>query len=506
MASPHGFASLTNSGITRTFSSQRYHLLFPQFNKKIQSCSRVSIIICNSQNPSFAVAKRSKIRDLRLFNSVELDGFLTSDDEGEMSEGFFEAIEELERMNREPSDVLEEMNERLSARELQLVLVYFSQEGRDSWCALEVFEWLRKENRVDEETMELMVSLMCAWVKKLIEGKQDVGFVADVLVDMDCVGLKPGFSMIEEAVSIYWEMGEGERAVSFVKEVLRRGIGYQEDRAEGHKVGPAGYLAWKMMVDGKYRDAVNLVIDLKESGLRPEAYSYLIAMTAVVKELNEFAKALRKLKAFSKSGLVTELDPETVGLMEKYQSDLVADGVRLSNWVIQEERPSLRGLGLVHERLLAMYICAGRGLEAERQLWNMKYVGKEADSGLYDIVLAICASQKEEGPIARLVSRTEVMGSVHKKKTLTWLLRGYMKGGHFDDAAETVIKMLDCGLYPEFVDRVAALQGLRKRIRQTGDVETYMKLCKRLSDEELTGPSLFYLHLKKYKLWIIKML
>lgn len=55
---------------------------------------------------------------------------MTSGDEDEMSEGFFEAIEELERMVREPSDVLGEMNERLSARELQLVLVYFAQEGR----------------------------------------------------------------------------------------------------------------------------------------------------------------------------------------------------------------------------------------------------------------------------------------------------------------------------------------------------------------------------------------
>lgn len=300
-------------------------------------------------------------------------------------------------------------------------------------------------------------------------------------------------------------MGEKERAVSFVKEVLKRGIGYyQGDRSEGHKGGPAGYLAWKMMADGKYRDAVNLVIDLKESGLRPEAYSYLIAMTAVVKELNEFTKALRKLKGFSKSGLVAELDPDDVGLIEKYQSDLVADGVRLSNWVIQEEGPSLHGL--VHERLLAMYIIAGRGLEAERQLWNMKFVGKEADSELYNIVLAICASQNEEGPIARLVSRTEIMGSVRKKKTLSWLLRGYMKGGHFDDAAEILIKMLDCGLHPEFLDRVAVLQGVRKRIRQTGDVETYLKLCKRLFDEELTGPCVIYLHMRKHKLWVIKML
>uniref|UniRef100_A0A5B7BE68 Pentatricopeptide repeat-containing protein n=1 Tax=Davidia involucrata TaxID=16924 RepID=A0A5B7BE68_DAVIN len=506
MASAHGFASFTNLGLANSRSSGRYRFLVPQFHPQItvQSCSRVSITVCNNQNSGFVVAKRSKIREFRLFKSVELDRFLTSDDEDEMSEGFFEAIEELERMTREPSDVLEEMNDRLSARELQLVLVYFSQEGRDSWCALEVFEWLRKENRVDKETMELMVSLMCGWVKKLIEGEHEVGDVVDLLVDMDCVGLKPGFSMIEKVISLYWEMERKERAIFFVKEVLRRGIAYSEDDREGNKGGPVGYLAWKMMVEGNYRDAAKLVIHFRESGLKPEVYSYLIAMTAVVKELNELAKALRKLKGFSKASLIAELDVENVGLVEKYQSDLLADGIRLSGWVIQEGGSSF--YGLVHERLLAMYICAGRGVEAERELWEMKLVGKEADGELYDIVLAICASQKEAGAITRLLTRMEVTSSARKKKTLSWLLRGYIKGGHFDNAAETVIKMLDLGLCPEFLDRAAVLQGLRKRIQQPGNLETYLKLCKHLSDADLIGPCLIYLYIKKYKLWIIRML
>ncbi|CAL5386377.1 unnamed protein product [Camellia sinensis] len=164
--------------------------------------------------------------------------------------------------------------------------------------------------------MELMVSLMCEWLKKLIKSKHDVVDVVDLLLDMNCVGLKPNFSMIEKVISLYWDMGKNERAVLFVKEVLRREIAYREDGMEGHKGGPTGYLAWKMMA------------------------------------------------AF-----------------------------------------------MVHERLLAMYICAGRGLEAERQLWGMKLVGKEADGDLYDIVLAICASQKEAGPIAQLMSRMRVASS-----------------------------------------------------------------------------------------------
>lgn len=257
-------------------------------------------------------------------------------------------------------------------------------------------------------------------------------------------------------------------------------------------------------MDGDYHDAVNLVIRFRESGLKLEVYTYLIAMTAVVKELNEFAKALRKLKSFRKSGWIAQLDSENVGLFEKYQSELIAKGRKFSNWVIQEGDPSFNGM--VHERLLAMYICAGQGFEAERQLWAMKMAGKEADTELYDIVLAICASQRASRSVSRLVSRIEVASSVQKKKTLTWLLRGYIKGGHFEDAAEIVIKMLDYGLCPEFLDREAVLQGLRKRIGQFGKVDSYLKLCKRLFEENLAGPCLVYLYMKFYKLWMIKMI
>ncbi|GMI96944.1 hypothetical protein like AT2G30100 [Hibiscus trionum] len=418
-----------------------------------------------------------------------------------MGEGFFEAIEELERMVREPSDILGDMNGRLSARELRLVLVYFSQQGRDSWCALEVFEWLKKENKVDNETMEVMVSITCSWAKKLIENEADVGDVVDLLLEMDCVGFKPGFSMIDKVISMYWEMEKKEEAVLFVENVLRKGIEYEDD--EGEKGGPTAYLAWKMMVDGNYMDAVNLVINLKESGLKPEISSYLIAMTAIVKELNDFAKALRKLKGLAKSGLIAELDDENVELIEKYQANLVAQGLRLSKWAIKEGSSSVHGS--VHERLLAMYICAGRGLEAETQLWEMKVVGKEVGGELYDIVLAICASQKESSSISRLLTRMEVWSSENRRKSLSWLLRGYVKGGHVVSAAETMVKMLEMGLCPEYLDGVAVLQELRKRIQHPPNLETYINLCRRLYDASLIGPCLVYLYIKKYKLWVINM-
>lgn len=183
--------------------------------------------------------------------SVRFDRVLTSESESEMTDGFFEAIDELERMIRDPSDVLNEMTERLSSRELQLVLVYFSQEGRDSYCALEVFDWLRKENRVDGETMELMVSIACGWIERLVGGEHEVDEVVGLLNEMECVGVEPGFSMVEKVVSLYWERGKKDEAVAFVKNVMRRrGVGgyVSGEEGENRRGGPVGYLAWKMMV------------------------------------------------------------------------------------------------------------------------------------------------------------------------------------------------------------------------------------------------------------------
>lgn len=247
MASISGIAGVSNMSLTRSWMSKQssVFLAFHHESSKLRFEPTVSF-----STSTFRIRRNRNIHHLGLCKSVQLDVFTTSDDESEMSEGFFEAIEELERMAREPSDVLQEMNAKLSARELQLVLVYFAQDGRDSWCTLEVFEWLKKENRVDKETMELMVSIMCTWAKKLIEGKSKVEEVVDLLMDMNCVGLDTGFSMIEKVISLYWEFGAKEDAVLFVKEVLRRGIKCSGNGdKDANKGGPAGYLAWKMMVN-----------------------------------------------------------------------------------------------------------------------------------------------------------------------------------------------------------------------------------------------------------------
>ncbi|KAL6865066.1 hypothetical protein ACP4OV_016217 [Aristida adscensionis] len=399
----------------------------------------------------------------------------------------------------------------LSPRELQLVLVYFAQEGRDAYCALEVFDWLRRANRVDGETMELMAAIACGWIERLVGAGGDVADVAALLGEMDCVGVRPGFSLVEKAVALYWDRGEREHAVDFVRDVLRRGglgAGAGGDLSggsgDGEKGGPVGYLAWKMMMDGDYLDAVKLVMEFKESGLKPEVYSYLIGLTALVKEQKEFSKALRQLNSSVKDGSISKLDAESMHNIEKYQSELLSNGVLLSNWAIQEGSSEV--LGLVHERLLSLYTCAGCGLEAERQLWEMKLLGREPDAQLYDVVLAICASQGEAAAVRRLLAGVESTSAGRRKKSMSWLLRGYVKGGFYLDASETLVKMLDLGLFPDYLDRAAVLTALRRNIQESGSLESYMELCKRLSEKDLIGPCIVYLYVHKFKLWMMHMI
>ncbi|XP_078179085.1 pentatricopeptide (PPR) repeat-containing protein [Carex rostrata] len=475
----------------------------------------IRLITLSPRYPSIHVSisyiQSPKFRQLRFHppKSIQLDTILAPYKEEEKGEGFYEAIKELESMTRDPSDVLTDMIERLSSRELQLVLVYFTQEGRDSYCALEVFDWLKKENRVDGETMELMVSIACGWIERLIDTECGVVDVVALIGEMECVGVEPGFSMVEKVVSLYWEKGRKDMAVEFVKEVMRRGGvgGYKigdENRA-GEKAGPVGILAWKTMVDGDYRDAVKLVIEFKETGFKPEVFSYLIGLTALVKEQKEFSKNLRKLNSFIESGKAAELDTHTLFTIEQYQSSLISKAKMLSHWALLEGKDDNLP-GLVHERLLSLYTCAGRGLEAERQLWQMKLLGKEPDRQFFDIVLAICASQNETGAVHRLLAGVDSNNPISRKKSLSLLLRGYMKGGFYLDASDILVQMLDSGLLPEYYYRAAVLQGLRKIMQETGDIEPYVRVCKKLSDMDLVGPCVVYLYMPKYKLWVINML
>ena len=251
-------------------------------------------------------------------------------------------------------------------------------------------------------------------------------------------------------------------------------------------------------------NAVKLVTEFRESGLNPEAYSYIVALTALVKEQKEFSKSLRKLQGLIRAGSVEELNEDSNRLIDGYQSDLLNDGISLSSWAIQEGGATISAA--VHERLLAMYTCAGRGLQAEEQLWAMKLAGKRPDSEICNIVLALCASQNEDAAVRRLLASMEVAAAGPRKKTLQWLLRGYIKGGFYTKAAETLLEMVNAGIHPGYIDCAGVLQGMRMTLQDSASIERYLKLCKRLSDVDLIGPCIVYLRTSgKNTLWVMKM-
>ena len=90
--------------------------------------------------------------------------------------------------------------------------------------------------------------------------------------------------------------------------------------------------------------------------------------------------------------MIAELDDDCTRHIENYQSDTIKNGACLSDWAIQEGGSPTSGV--VQEKLLAMYTCAGYGLEAEHELWQMKISGKEPDKELCEVVPAICAFPK----------------------------------------------------------------------------------------------------------------
>lgn len=413
--------------------------------------------------------------------------------------GFIAAIHELERMAREPADILEGLQKELSTRDLQLVLVYFSQEGRDSWCALEVFDWMRQVDKVDDETMELMLSIMSSWLGKLVEEEHPIEDVQSLLTEMNCVGLKVNYEMVETLISLYWDRGKRSEAAQLVKYLLQSGEGVMDEK-KGQD--PVAHLIWKMSVSGDYKEAVNLISELKNCGLKPNIHSYLTAIVAVVMEQNRFTRAVHKLKSFQRKGKLAELEAWEMEAIDNYQRDLHKDGEQIAKWAMEENGAEF--MGQIHAELLAMYTVALRSAEAEHHLRQMKLAGTEPASEMYDTVLAICAVEKNLPAVARLMAAMEAAGKTPSKKTFSWLVRGYVKGGHLEEAAKALMNMIEKGLHPDKLEMTVVLKGLQKNLSNSGYADLYLKICKSLSDAGLIEPCLIYLYIGE--LCIIRML
>lgn len=96
----------------------------------------------------------------------------------------------------------------------------------------------------------------------------------------------------------------------------------------------------------------------------------------------------------------------------------------------------------------------------------------------------------------------ENMGPKPTKKTFTVLIGGFLKGGHFQQAAETLDQMMTRGFRPDPHVMLAVLRTLQKE----NLVIQYLHLCKTLAQAGMIEPCLLYFYVDALNLCIIRLL
>lgn len=98
--------------------------------------------------------------------------------------------------------------------------------------------------------------------------------------------------------------------------------------------------------------------------------------------------------------------------------------------------------------------------------------------------------------------RMEDLGPMPVKKTYTVLIGGFLKGGNYQEASETLQQMLKRGLRPDPHVMLAVLRSLQK-----ADLVTqYLHLCKTLAQVGLIEPCLLFFYIDALNLCIIRVL
>jgi hypothetical protein len=97
------------------------------------------------------------------------------------------------------------------------------------------------------------------------------------LQDMNCVGLKPEFHIIQSIIAAYWDKGRKAEALCFVKEMLDAG-------ADSDDEDLVTFLLLKMVRGGEQKEALELVRTLRGCGFKLRISAYSAALLATIKE------------------------------------------------------------------------------------------------------------------------------------------------------------------------------------------------------------------------------
>lgn len=400
------------------------------------------------------------------------------------------AIYEVEVMVREPQEVLEGMRERLSTQDLQLMLLYFSQEGRDAWYALEVFEWMQGAGRAGDDTRDLMMSIMFKWLMDVVGTGGSLEDVKSLLQDMACVGLQPEPDILQALACAYWDRGSKEDALELAL------YHFSDDDQT-----TLAALMWRMTHSNNQRQAMELVTHVRNShGSKVSFRIYNVALLAAISEQQQLTRTLRELGAYQKRGMVGQLEDADKAAIQEYERSLHEQAEQIAGWALEEHHPD--AAAAVHQKLLTMYCVAGLGLEAMRALWRLKLTGKTIHARLFNVVLGICAYGNHQHATRLILNTMKADGPVPDKKSYSALFGGFMNGGHVEEAIDAFLEMLDQGFLPEKNTVLAVM----KQIGKTNNISLVYKLGQRLVQAELVEPFVIYLYIDRLNLSIIILL
>ncbi|CAI5514992.1 unnamed protein product [Closterium sp. Naga37s-1] len=162
-----------------------------------------------------------------------------------------EAVRQLEAMMREPAAVLDSMKDKLSLEDLEILIAYFAQQGRDMWQALEVYDWMVRGNRVERRTRRLIHVIMDQRLGQLLQEGCPTEKVLRLVGRMVDLGLPPDFPLKRMVGEELWDRG----AVAEVVKLLRMFRNEEESaRKEQGVVAGVRVMAWNEEEDEEEED------------------------------------------------------------------------------------------------------------------------------------------------------------------------------------------------------------------------------------------------------------
>lgn len=112
----------------------------------------------------------------------------------------------------------------------------------------------------------------------------------------------------------------------------------------------------------------------------------------------------RQLRTFVGSRDIHELEEHELQAFTNYQDNLHWEAQEIAQWA--EEVGNPEKLSGIYERLLAMYCIAGKGVEAEQALWQMKSSGRAPPVEMYNTIIGICGFGNQRVAASRILHRS----------------------------------------------------------------------------------------------------